>query len=161
MTNWFDEANHIAYGDASALANLTGPFHRSQKTFRFLMADSVNFSDLRGQPLVLIGLGGNPWTKRFIAGLRYTVRLDPETNDYEIHDDQARSSSPWHFSFSRPLNSTTRDYGVITRFSNPSIEQPTMIVAGIGPYATTGAAEFVTNAQILRRVRACCSEGLG
>ena len=31
----------------------------------------------------------------------------------------------------------SRDY---CRFSNASIEQPTMLVAGIGPYATTGAA---------------------
>ena len=147
IREWIRGAEHVAYGDVTAFGELSGPFHRANRPYRLLMADSVNFSDLRGQPLVLIGGSDNPWTVHFLSGLRYTIHPDPGSGKNQILDTQARSKPVGELGFEDHVSTVTRDFGVISRFSNAAIGQPTLIVAGLGPYGTTAAAEFVTNPQ--------------
>ena len=147
LLTWIGGANHVAYGDVNALVNVTGAFQRQRKRFRVLMASSVEFSELRTQPLVLIGGMDNPWATRFQNGMRYTFEPGPTSRSFWIRDAQSSDRSRWTMDFGNRLSSLTRDFAIVTRFTNESIEQPTMIVAGMGPYATTAAGEFVTNPQ--------------
>ena len=148
--DWIMGANHVAYGDVAALTNLAGEFQRQGAAFRVLMASSVEFSQLREQPLVLIGGGDNFWAKRFQTGLRYTFNGGPETQALWIKDEKFPDQRRWNLKFSDRLTSFTRDFGIVTRITNTSIEQPTLMITGLGPYATAAAGEFITNPQYFR-----------
>lgn len=51
----------------------------------------------------------------------------------------------WTFTFRVPYQKVTRDYALISRVMHPATEQMTLIVAGLGPWGTLGAVDFITD----------------
>ena len=51
------------------------------------------------------------------------------------------------------------DYAIVARFRDPNTEGPVMVIAGVGPYGTEAASEFVQSPQHLAELAARLPRG--
>jgi hypothetical protein len=95
-----------------------------------------------------VGAINNDWTMRLVAPLRY--RFTFAANGVESIDD-ATNPRPtgWMLDSSEPYLSITADYAIVARFHDPTTEGPVLVIAGLGPYGTQAASEFVQSPQHL------------
>jgi len=66
-----------------------------------------------------------------------------------VQDASNPGNADWLIDFSKPFPSINTDYGIVARFHDKTTDGPIMIVAGIGPYGTEAASEFVSSPQYL------------
>ena len=67
----------------------------------------------------------------------------------QIQDANNPGNTDWLIDFSRPFPSINIDYAIVARFHDTTTDGPIMIIAGIGPYGTEAASEFVSSPQYL------------
>jgi hypothetical protein len=137
--------NHVGPNDTLALTRLTGQLARNDRHFTVLLADNTTLTDLRTQPAVLIGAFTNRWTEQLLENARFSLILDPVSRVGIIRDKHNLNNMSWTIDFNSPLASIHRDYALVTRVRSPLTGQTDLIIAGIGPYGTVAASEFVTN----------------
>jgi hypothetical protein len=111
------------------------------------LADHTELSDLRQQPVILIGGMNNPWTQRILEPLRFRLTSKPGgiNGNYLLVIDEKNATTTWRVDLFAPPNSITRDYSLVTRMNDPLTGQPVVILCGLGPYGTAAASEFVSN----------------
>lgn len=145
--------------DLSALGRLTGVLGRNGAAARILMADDTNLADLRTQPGLLIGAFDNVWTSRVLAGARFQLKRDAATQAGSIVDTQQAQPTNWTVDLSKPGEQIRRDYALVARMTSELTGQLEVVVAGIGPYGTAGASEFVSNPKYFREFSAQAPRG--
>lgn len=143
--------NHVGPYDVGALARVAGELGRRNRTFSVSLADSTTLTDLRTQPAVLIGALNNPWTQRALSTSRFRLERDPVTHIGRVIDTENPKQTDWSLNFKNPLAAIHRDYGLIARMPNSLTGQVGLIIAGMGPYGTTAASEFVTNSEYFQQ----------
>lgn len=133
--------------DAETLANVAGLLNGAKKAYTIRGEASTTFSDLQKGPVVLLGAFNNDWTIRATDSMRFHFGLDPERLAWWIEDRQKPGvkigetlQSSWHL---------TEDYALVARTSDPQTKLVLVVVAGITPFATHAAGEFLTNPQYL------------
>lgn len=151
--------NHVGPNDLSALARLTGILGRYGEPSRVLLADNANLTDLRIQPVVFIGAFDNVWTQRIASDSPIRLRRDPITGSGSIVDMQNSKTLEWTVDLRQPLGAVHRDYALVARFDSPLTGQTDVILAGVGPYGTAAASEFVTNPEYFRQFEAQAPKG--
>jgi len=112
------------------------------------LADHTELSDLRQQPVILIGGMNNQWTQKILTPLRFQIESRPggiNGNYLLLIDKQNAALTTWRVDLYAPINSITRDYSLVTRIKDSLTGQPVVILCGIGPYGTAAASEFVSN----------------
>jgi hypothetical protein len=112
------------------------------------LADQTELSDLRQQPVILIGGMNNQWTQKILEPLRFRLTSKPggiNGNFLLLTDQKNASGTTWRVDLFAPPNSITRDYSLVTRMNDPLTGQPVVILCGLGPYGTAAASEFVSN----------------
>lgn len=143
--------NHVGPHDVGALARLSGYLGEHRKRTTVYLADGANLTDLRAQPSVFIGGAfDNQWTKRIMSDLRFKFQLDSVHNMQILMDSQSPKHPSWSIDLGQPLSAVSRDYAVVARVKSPLTGQEDLIVAGLGPYGTTAASEFVSNPEYFR-----------
>lgn len=118
------------------------------KSSTLRLADHTELSDLRQQPVILIGGMNNPWTQRILDPLRFRLTSKPggiNGNFLLLTDAKNLALTTWRVDLSAPPDSITRDYSLVTRMNDPLTGQPVVILCGLGPYGTAAASEFVSN----------------
>jgi hypothetical protein len=146
--------NHVGPNDVVALARLAGMLGRKDRRFSVLLADNATLTDLRSQPAVLIGASDNRWTKRILENSRFQVQRDPVALIGGITDSQNLTRHDWLIDYKAGLSTIRRDFALVSRVSNPLTGQIELVVAGVGPYGTAAASEFVTNPDYFRHFTA-------
>ena len=63
--------------------------------------------------------------------------------------DRKKPAISWTEDFSIPNAMIPQDYGIIARFTDPTTEQPTVLIAGISAEGTLAAGEAVTTPRYL------------
>jgi hypothetical protein len=137
--------NLVVPEDVTALSLVIELFHAQKQRFKLATANATSLSDLRSGPNVLIGNYNNRWTIRFLSETPFVPRLPDEGFIFGIRDTRVENPHTWSVNLGGEVAGIDTDYGLITRFINPATNQPTVALGGIGPYATIGAAEFLTN----------------
>ncbi|MGA3133401.1 MAG: hypothetical protein ABSD59_21620 [Terracidiphilus sp.] len=140
--------HHVSVSIALALAHLTGVLENHKKAYEVKESPETSLVDIRSRPIVLVGAINNDWTMRLVAPLRY--RFTFAANGVESIDD-ATNPRPtgWMLDSSEPYLSITADYAIVARFHDPTTEGPVLVIAGLGPYGTQAASEFVQSPQHL------------
>jgi hypothetical protein len=146
--------NHVGPNDVVALARLAGMLGRKDRKFSVLLADNATLTDLRSQPAVLIGASDNRWTKRILENSRFQVQRDPVALVGSITDSRNPTQRDWLIDYKAGLSTIRRDFALVSRVSNPLTGQIDLVVAGVGPYGTAAASEFVTNPDYFRHFTA-------
>lgn len=152
--------NHLGPYNVAALAHLTGMLGSRDRQFSVILAGNANLTDLRSQPGILIGGAiNNPWTKTILSNYRFQFRSQHDmpqpifgnTDILFITDSQNPKRLDWTIDLSKPFRSITRDIALISRINSPITGQVELSVAGIGPYGTAAASEFITNPEYFKQ----------
>jgi hypothetical protein len=141
---------YLFMGDAFSAFNVASWVQSKGRAYQLIPVSETNYSRLRHAPLVAIGAFNNAWSMRVTAGLRFV--FDQRTIGgaaYNCIIDR-RDPSSVRWSVLQPAGrSVTQDYAIVTRVFDPSTEQTVVSAAGIAPFGTQAASEFVTRPEYL------------
>lgn len=138
----------IPVDDVSVIASMASLLGKKGIPFRIVGATKATLTDLRVQPVILIGAINNIWTLRLTQDLRYQIRrVDPPRQEpiASIVDSQSPGSTPWTIDFSVPFSEWKKDYGIVARVDDPSTGVPVLIVAGLGNDGNLAGAELLAS----------------
>jgi hypothetical protein len=161
QTTFVDHMNipyhHVSVSSAIALSRLGGALHQRGKDYEIKEVTETNLDDMRSRSLILVGAMNNEWTMRLLRPLR--IHFTFESSIAGIRDAQNPEQRDWSVDFRKPFSSVTTDYAVVARFRDPDTEGPVMVIAGLGPYGTEAASEFVQSPQYLAELAAKLPRG--
>ena len=141
----------IALDDAAVLASMGAMLGRKEIPFRVVGAEQTSLSDLRRQPVILIGAIDNKWTIRLTQDLRYRIEVaNPPGSGSEKEPvasivDSQHPDTRWSTDLSVPFNAWKSDHGVIARVDDVTTGVPVLIEAGLGNAGTLAASELIAS----------------
>ena len=136
---------YIDISDAQAYERLATLFSKKGRTVQLRGDVSVALSELRRHPAILVGAFNNDWTLGFAGELRFYFQAGSENQAEMIRDRQNPKRNEWSVVNAWPYRNIAQDYAIITRVTNPTVEQTVVIVAGINRFGTRAAVEMVTD----------------
>lgn len=138
----------IPVDDVSVVASMASLLGKKNIPFRVVGATKASLTDLRNQPVILIGGINNIWTLRLTQDLRYQIkRVDRPQQEpiASIVDSNSPGSNSWTIDFGVPMSAWEKDYGIVARVDDPSTGVPVLIVAGLGNDGNLASAEFLAS----------------
>jgi hypothetical protein len=139
--------HHVSVSSAVALARLGGVLHQHSKDYEIKEAPETSLTDIRSRSLILVGALNNQWTMQLLRPLR--IHFTFENFVARIQDSENPREQSWSIGFKEPYSTITTDYAIVARFHDPTTEGPVLVIAGLGPYGTEAASEFVQAPQHL------------
>jgi hypothetical protein len=137
----------VGVGDAYALAQIGRFLSRRGIDWRLLAANDMPPQDLRSGPAVLIGSFSDRWSLKWTGKVRF--KFD-NSSDLAIVD-RSNPSRSWKLPHHAADWKTTDDYALVSGFLSTETGQPTIALAGITNYGTQGAADFITDPELLKK----------
>jgi hypothetical protein len=141
--------HHVSLACAIALAHVAGALQVHNRAYEVKEDTETSLTDIRSRPLILVGGTNNEWTMRLVNPLRFRFIRGPQA---EIQDTKNPQNTDWAIDFSKPHTLVATDYAIVARFHDATTEGPVMVVAGLGPYGTEAASEFVGSPQYLEQI---------
>jgi hypothetical protein len=138
--------HHVSLGTAIALANVAGMLRQVGRSYEVKEDNETSLTDIRSRSLILIGATNNTWTMRLLSPLRYRFIRGTVV---QLQDSKDLKNTEWSIDFSKPYVSIAHDFGMVARFYDSTTEGPVLVVAGVGPYGTEAASEFIVNPEHL------------
>jgi len=142
----------ISLDDAAIVSTMAGELGKRHIPFRVVGAEQSSLSDLRRQPVILIGAIENKWTLLLTRPLRYRIEVaNPPGSRAQnepigsIVDSQHPENSSWVTDFSVPYAAWKNDYAIVARMDDSTTGVPALIEAGLGNDGTIAASEFITS----------------
>ncbi len=133
----------IPVDDVTVITTLASLLGKKNIPFRVIGAEQASLTDLRRQPIILIGAADNKWTLRVTQDLRYRIQDDPPIAS--ILDFRQPDSVPWRFNFNIPARDWKNDYAIVARFDDPTTGVPVLIDAGLGNDGSLAASELIAS----------------
>lgn len=143
-----NEDEQVTVSDVTSLFKITEYMIRHDKSYIARGAGRVSIDDLRNGPVLLFAGLDNRWTMRLCDHLRYRF-VDSPNDAVGIIEDSQNPNRRWQVDFSVPYSKMPVDYAIVARYFDPLIEQPVVIVAGVGETGTVSASEFVTSERFI------------
>jgi hypothetical protein len=151
--------NAVPLPDVTALVNIAGYLKRPSKAQRIEISRNVQFQDLKAGPSIIIGPLSPRWQEILSADWRFSVERDAQVTVTWIRDRQKPEARTWSVEVNAAANSTSDAYALVTRVWNDTLGQPVVSVAGLSPYGTTAAGEFLSDADALETLAAQAPKG--
>ena len=143
-------ARYVAIADAVVLAKIAALFQQRGHPYQIRENNLTSFADLRASPAVLIGMFSNAWTLQLGSGFRFVPTIEGDGHHVGIIDRQHPENS-WRLPRPWPSLKVTRDYALVSRVLDPATGTLVVTAAGITPFGTAAAGEFLTSADDLER----------
>jgi hypothetical protein len=86
---------------------------------------------------------------RLLGHLRFHIQAMPVAS---IQDAQNPQDTQWTVDVNQPFNSVTTDYAIVARYYDATTEAPVIVIAGLGPYGTEAASEFIDSPEYLEQI---------
>lgn len=142
--------------DAVVMANVAALLRSHGKQFNIRAESATSFADLQRGPSVLIGAFNNDWTILFTRPLRFYFDVDESRGATWISDREHPGSKLGYIVSGNIDFDVKEDYAIVVRMVDTRTKEILIIAAGITPYGTQSAGEFVTDpaiiAELARRV---------
>ena len=143
-----NEHEQVTLTDVMSLFRLTDYMVRQNLPYRVSGPAGVDVAELRNGPLVLFAGLNNRWSMRLAQHLRF--RFEDNADDtVGIIEDAQTPGRTWQVDFKVPYSKLPMDYALVARYFDPLIEQPVLLVAGVGSNGTTAASEFVRSERMI------------
>ena len=140
----------LAFSDALTMARVTGISREyAKKNLDIRRASAFTLTDLRKGPAILVGAFNNSWTMRLTTDLRYTYEWSEEAKTGYVRDRFHPDNRQWIYRPETPYSQMTKDYAIVSRFTDPLTEKPVIVLAGMGRDGTIAAGEFVSEPRYL------------
>jgi hypothetical protein len=149
MEHMIGPYHHISLSSAVALSRLTGLLQGHGRNYEIKEGSATSLVDLRSRSVILVGALNNLWTLRLLDPLRFRFATQPLAH---IEDNRNTQAHDWNVDFSRPYGSVSTDYAIVARYHDATTNGTVMVIAGIGPYGTEAASEFVTSPRSLEQL---------
>ncbi|HVJ09518.1 MAG TPA: hypothetical protein VM554_14155 [Acidisarcina sp.] len=140
-------SGHLGTSSVSTLIRIGGALENRHKDFRLTLASETSFPELREGPVVLVGALDNAWTMRLTRSLRYGFVIDGAIMSIVDHTDPTRK---WSVSFTQAPSSLAKDYAVIARYHDTTLDQPVVLAAGLSREGTEAAGQLLANPASLK-----------
>ncbi len=141
------QTDMVHLSDVSSYGALIEVLSGHAHSFRTQGAADTTLEELRRGPYILLGGFNNVWTPRLSQQLRFRfVTLDGGRN---VIQDRDHPEVTWTLDTHASALSSSRDYGVVTRFLDSETDQQVLIVAGIGRCGTEAASDFVSTGRLV------------
>ncbi len=134
--------------DVSALTQTTALMTAARRPFKLLSSAHTGLKQLRDGPVLLVGGLNNAWTLRLTAGLRFHF-VNSDTRQGVIVDAKHPERN-WAFDNLQAMNGSSHDYALVVSYHDVFLDQPVVLIAGIGMAGTLAAAEFATRGEYLQ-----------
>jgi hypothetical protein len=141
--------HHISVASAVSQANIVCVLRQHGSNYEIKEDTEASLTDIRSHPLILVGATNNAWTMRLVDPLKFRFVKGPMA---QVQDTKNLQNTDWSIDFSKPYASVSSDYAIVARFHDATTEGPVMVVAGLGPYGTEAASEFVESPQYLEQI---------
>lgn len=139
----------IPLDDVTVITSMASLLGEKGIPFRVAGARQTSLTDLRRQPVILIGAADNWWTLRISQDLRYKITYVPRGENQvpiaSIVDSSNPPSAPWTFDFSIPMNQWKVDYGIVAKVDDPTTGVPVLIDAGLGNDGSLATSELISS----------------
>lgn len=153
-----NEHEQVTVSDVTSLFNITEYMIRHDKSYTASGAGKASFDDLRKGPVLLFAGLDNRWTMRLTERLPFRFVDSPNDAIGTIEDSQ-NPSRHWQVDFNVPYSKLPNDYAIVARYFDTLIEQPVIIVAGVGATGTVTASEFVTSERAIEDINKLAPKG--
>jgi hypothetical protein len=149
--------HHVSLPDTVAVSRLTNVLQKYNRNYFIKEVSATSLADLHERTVILVGALNNAWTMRLTDPLCF--RFVPG-KVARIEDTKNPQNYAWSVDYSKPYPSLTIDYGIVARYHDTYTNGNVLIIAGIGPYGTEAASEFVSSPQYLGQVEHFVPAGL-
>ena len=139
----------VPLAEVGAVARVVGQKMAMGKTFHVRSHATTKFVDLRDGPVVLIGGFDNSWTVRLVDELHLRYHLERDGPVAWVGDRQNPGQRNWAVD---ARTSVTRDYAVISRVWNQRTGKEMVSIAGLLPFGTGAAGEFLSEPRYMDAV---------
>jgi hypothetical protein len=139
------QAERVAFSDATALARVTSFLVSRSKPYRMRFQASGRLDDLKDGPSILIGAFNNSWTLRLTSQLRFGFLRSAENSMSWIQDRDNPGSREWSHVMTKPYATVKQDYAVVSRVVDPTTGRVVVMAAGLAKFGTAAAGEFLTS----------------
>lgn len=133
----------VGGGDLVAAVQISSMLARLGHPFNLRLDSNVSLYDLRNAPTVLIGYSSAQWT-----GITARFRFFVDDSDNGIIRDNGKPTD-WYPHHLTPDLHASDDYAVISRAFDPETHAMLILVSGCLQYGTEGAAQLITNPELL------------
>ncbi|HUI80016.1 MAG TPA: hypothetical protein VLY24_18945 [Bryobacteraceae bacterium] len=142
---------HVTLSDVLTLSRVGALLRDKGGKYEIRGEANTTFSDLRNQPVVLIGAFNNDWTLRLTGEMRFTFGEQPEGDQriFWIRDREHPSRKDWAVDAAIPYMKLEGDYALISRVLDPNTQRMVVVAAGLLQWGTVAAGEFLTDPRYL------------
>jgi hypothetical protein len=163
-----EDPGQIPVGDALASTQICNVFHQYNRDCVTMPVQNAKLDDLHDKSVVLIGAFDNAWTKRLLAPYRFQFRSDgtdlparPNGTDLPAPHldwkivDRAHPEivSTWTVGPASTTTGSYNEYAIVGRFRSEITDGMVVVIAGLGPPGTNGAAGYLCTPESFRTVR--------
>ncbi len=141
--------HHVSLSETVAVSHLANILQKHNRNYFIKEVSATSLTDIHERPVIFIGAMNNAWTLRLADPLRF--RFVPGTLA-RIVDTKDPQNTAWSVDYSKPYTSLSVDYGIVARYHDTYTNGNVMIIAGLGPYGTEAASEFVSSPQYLGQI---------
>ena len=136
----------VGIGDAFALADIVKVLSQNGREWQLLPGNSTPSEALLAGPVIIIGNRSNKWSRVMTESQRFFFDA---TED--VIYDRSNPKVKWGLGHLSDSWSTTEDYAVVSRFTNPGSGEPVIAIAGFTIFGTQAAGDFMTNPDLLAK----------
>jgi hypothetical protein len=134
----------VGQGDMLASDLISSMLRNLGHKYEVRASDSVDFRDFTRHSVVLIGYSSTQW-----QAITKDFRFFIETEKGGMVMDQGQPTQWYPHNLTNDMH-TDEDYAIISRVFDPETRAVVVLVSGATQYGTEGAAQLVTNADMLR-----------
>jgi hypothetical protein len=153
-----NEHEQVTMSDVTSLFMVLEYMVRHDKRYTAVSAGAASFDDFGKGPVLLFAGLDNRWTMRLSEHLPYRF-VDSPNDAIGIIEDSQNPAKRWQVDFSVPYSRMPVDYAIVARYFDPVIEQPVVIVAGVGQTGTISASQFVTSERMIEDMNKLAPKG--
>ena len=141
---------YIGFGDAVAAVDAYSVFANHGRSAQLRLADKVEFNDLYGSTVVLIGGSfANRWTAEVTKNLRYQFRFENQSKPWIV---DTQSDKKWGLASITDDRRTVEDYVLICRIPQAQTGKLMVIVAGLAVFGTEAGGRILSDPKLLEPV---------
>jgi hypothetical protein len=141
----------VPLGDVTALVDIAAYLKSAGKPYRIRLSGTLQFDDLKAGPSVLLGPTVR-WLNLVTSNWRFQILRDEPVTATWVEDREKPGQRTWALSINPPAPSVAETYAVVTRVWNQTTSQAMVNVAGMSPYATAAAGQFLVDPASMEEV---------
>ena len=141
---------YVGFGDAIAAHYVSSVFERHNRTAQLRLADKLDFNDLYGSTVILMGGSfSNRWTAEITKGLRYQFRFEGQSKPWIV---DSQGDQKWGLAAMTEDRRTPEDYILICRMPNAQTGKLMVVVAGLAVFGTEAGGRILSDPALLQPV---------